>query len=240
MRTRSLAALGLAAVLTLAACGDDNGDGSASAASPTTVSMNTTAMSMAPATTAASTPSPAATGLTASDLRAALTSMLQAHVYLAGAATGEALGGRQAGFEAAAAALDQNSDDLTAAITSVYGDAAGQAFAPLWKKHIGFFVDYTMAVATGDTAKAQQAKDDLAAYAGEFGAFLESATDGNLPKAATEELLGHHAMTLIAVIDAQKAGEPAAAFADLKDAADHMSMIADPLAAAIATQKMLG
>src|SRR5215510_2492836 len=57
---------------------------------------------------------------TAADLRATLTSLLGEHVLLAASATGAALGGRQAQFEAAAAALDANSVDIAEAIGSVY------------------------------------------------------------------------------------------------------------------------
>lgn len=46
-------------------------------------------------------------------------------------------------------------------------------------------------------------------------------------------------MTLIAAIDAQKAGDAASAFSNLKEVAGHMPMIADALAAAIATQQNL-
>ncbi len=173
----------------------------------------------------------------AADLRASLEFLLQEHVYLAGIATNEALSGRMDGFHAAAATLDANSDAITAAIGSVYGKAAGDAFGPLWKKHIGFFVDYTTAIAGGDQAKADKAKADLAAYAGEFGAFLESATGGALTKDAVAKLVGDHASTLIAAIDAQKAGDATKAFTALKAAAGHMTMIAEPLAAAIAKQQ---
>ena len=175
----------------------------------------------------------------AADLRATLNRNLQEHVYLAGLATGQALAGNTKGFDAAAATLDTSSNDLIGAVSSVYGDAAGKAFDPLWKKHIGFFVAYTQAIAKGDRAAADKAVADLTAYAGEFGAFIESATNGGLKKDAVASLLTGHAQTLIAAIDAQKAGDPMKAYANLKKAAAHMPMIADPLAAAIAKQKNL-
>src|SRR5262245_14364021 len=88
-------------------------------------------------------------GEAANDLRVALNGLLSEHVTLAAAATQAALRGRKAEFESAAWALDQNSQDLAKAIGSVYGKDAGDAFLPLWRKHIGFVVDYTTAKASG-------------------------------------------------------------------------------------------
>jgi hypothetical protein len=171
----------------------------------------------------------------ASDLRIGYNALLAEHVYLAAAATNAALGGRQAEFEAAAAALDANSTDLATSIGSVYGADAQKAFLPLWRKHIGFAVDYTVGVATKDTAKQDKAVADLIAYTQDFGAFLSSANP-NLPKPVVADLVKHHVVTLKGVIDSQAAGTHAQAFTALRAAAGHMAKIADPLAAAIAKQ----
>ena len=233
MRRGSLLAGALALTVGFAACGDDDNTPAASSTTSTTVGTDEPA---ATTTTAAEQPAPDISG---SDLRASLEFHLQEHVYLAGLATNEALAGRAEGFEAAAAALERNSNDITLAIGIVYGEDAGAAFGPLWKKHIGFFVDYTTGIAADDQPKADQAVADLTAYADEFGAFLESATEGGLTKDAVATLVSEHATTLIAAIDAQKAGDTATAFGNLKDAAGHMTAIADALAAAIAEQQGL-
>jgi hypothetical protein len=96
-------------------------------------------------------------GTKAAELRTGLNALLSEHVILAASATGAALGGRDAEFKAAAAALDANSVDLSKAIGSVYGQGAEDAYLPLWRRHIGFFVDYTVGVATKDTAKQDKA-----------------------------------------------------------------------------------
>ena len=98
-----------------------------------------------------------------SDLRLMLNQLLAEHATLAAAATGAALGGRTKEFKAAADALDMNSQDIARAIGSVYGEPAGEAFLPLWRKHIGFFVDYTMATAKGSAKGQKKAVNDLAA-----------------------------------------------------------------------------
>src|SRR5581483_4271242 len=97
-------------------------------------------------------------------LRVALNNALREHAILAAFATNAALGGRQAEFQAAAGALDGNSQDVAKAIGSVYGQGAQDAFLPLWRKHIGWFVDYTVGVATKDKAKQDKAVNDLVGY----------------------------------------------------------------------------
>jgi hypothetical protein len=180
-------------------------------------------------------PRSAETPIPVSELRAKLNTLLQEHAYLAASTTNAALGGRNSEFEAAAAALDANSVDLSKAIGMVYGAGAETAFLSLWRKHIGFFVDYTTGVATKDKAKQNKAVNDLVGYTQDFGAFLASANP-NLPKAAVADLVKAHVLTLKDVVDAQASGDQRKAFTALRSAAGHMMMIADPLANAIAKQ----
>jgi hypothetical protein len=114
----------------------------------------------------------------AAKLRQTLTAALQEHEYLAGIAVAQAVVTKKTDspeFTAAAAALDKNSVALSEAIASIYGKGAGDAFLPLWRKHIGFFVDYTVGKLTNDAAKATTAKTNLDGYRADFGAFLASA-----------------------------------------------------------------
>ena len=90
-----------------------------------------------------------------------LNTLFAEHVALAAAATGAALDGRDAEFKAAAGALDANSIAIAQAIGSVYGTDAEAAFLPLWRRHIGFVVDYTTGVAASDRAKQDKAVSDL-------------------------------------------------------------------------------
>jgi hypothetical protein len=180
-------------------------------------------------------PASAGAQSSAADLRTGLNQLFQEHIYLAGAATGAALGGRNPEFTAAAAALDANSMALARAIGSVYGADAEMAFLPLWRRHIGFVVDYTTGLATKDMPKQQKAVNDLLGYTGDLAAFLSSANP-NLPKTAVAELVKGHILSLKAAIDAQAAGDQQLAFSKLREAAGHMQMIGDPIAAAIAKQ----
>lgn len=168
-------------------------------------------------------------------LRAGLTALFSDHVYLAGGAINAALaaGGdlTEAKTAGAVAALDANSVEIAAAVGSVYPEAE-EPFLESWREHIGFFVNYTLGKATGDTAMSEMAVADLTAYAASFGELLNSVVP-TLPADAVEEALGMHATTLIAAIDANIAGDPEY-YTLLKEAASHMPMTATAIAGAIA------
>jgi hypothetical protein len=172
----------------------------------------------------------------AADLRAGLGLLMREHVLLAGSATGAALGGRMPQFEAVVAALNgptgSNTADIVAAVGSVYGAEVGKAFDGLWRseKHIPQFVAYTQAAGKGDQAGKDAAVAQLKAYAKEFGTTLNSVND-KLPADVVEGAIVEHATTLLAVIDAQAAKNPAAAATALRSAAGHMSMSAQAIAA---------
>jgi hypothetical protein len=229
------APLALVAVLGAACGGDDDDDAAATGDTTETTATETTdddAGSAASVETAAA------------GLRAGLTSLLQEHVYLAGAAISTAVqnaGDMEApAVKSAVDTLDANSVALSEAVASVYGDEAGEQFLELWRKHIGFFVDYTLGGATGDTAKQDGAKAALDQYRQDFGAFLESATGGaaGLTQQAVADSLQVHVDSLIVAVDAVLAKDPTV-YSKLKDAAAHMPMTAQALAASIAEQNEL-
>jgi hypothetical protein len=175
----------------------------------------------------------------AAQLRQTLTDLLDSHVYLAGIAVEQAVLTEDPAspqFKAAAATLDQNSQDLAAAIESVYGAEAGDAFLKQWREHIGFFVDYTVGGLTDDRKMQQKAAADLDAYRADFSAFLEEATGGELPAEAAADALQMHVNSLVGAVDSVLAGDPKV-FSDLYAAAhDHMPMTAAALAEAISAQ----
>ena len=175
----------------------------------------------------------------ASTLRAGLTDLLTEHVYLAALATGSALRGDNAGFEAYAAALngpsDSNSADLVAAVSSAYGAETGKAFDGLWRSedHIPAFVAYTQAAAKDDQAGKDAAVKRLTSYAKTFGETMNKVNE-NLPADVVTESITSHATTLLKVIDAQKAGDQQTVYQSLRGAYHHMDMTAAALAGATA------
>ncbi|MBR21152.1 MAG: hypothetical protein CMF57_01705 [Leifsonia sp.] len=215
-KTTAFAGLGLAAALVLTGC-------SATADEPMDEPM---------------TEEPAAVDTVNSDgaaLRAQLTALLADHVYLAGAAIDQALadGGdlETADVQAAVATVDENSVEIAALVGSVYPDAE-QPFLDSWRSHIPFFVNYTLGEATGDEEMAAQAVEDLNGYAVSFGQLINSVVP-ELPAEAVQGELEMHAVSLLAAIDANLAGDPEY-FSLLKEAAGHMPMTATALAGGIA------
>ena len=92
--------------------------------------------------------------LTAQSLRVSLDNLFGEHAVLAMNATNAGVTGSKS-FPAAAKALDNNSVALSKAIASVYGAKAGNTFLNgkyMWRAHIKFFVDYTVATAKQDKA----------------------------------------------------------------------------------------
>jgi hypothetical protein len=176
-----------------------------------------------------------ATGPSA-DLRSTLTSLLEDHVYLAGVAvaTGAAAGMGSPAFQAAAGALDENSVALSQAFGSVYGDKGAKQFLALWRKHIGFFVDYAKAESRHNAQGARAALANLDGYRRAFGTFIASANP-NLPKEAVADALKPHIETLAAAIRAAVKKSPTT-FERLQAAAAHMRVTADILAVGIVKQ----
>ena len=231
MRLRTLLAL-LAVIVSaafgLAACGGDDDD--AAYETPTTMESGMTGMSEDMDTGDVTTMSPAA------DLRVTLDTLLGEHALLAVAATQKGLDGAK-DFEAAAGALDANSVELSEAIGSVYGDEAAEQFLDgpsLWRDHISFFVDYTVALAKKDEAGQQEAVDNLTGYTGAFSGFLAEAT--GLPQDALQEGLTMHITQLKGALDAYAAGDYEESYSLFREAYKHMVATGDTLAMGIVEQ----
>ena len=220
--------LGVAAIaLAATACGSAAGSsGSGASGSHSAPASSMPSMS----------PSQAAGGVTntaAAQLYAGLEQLLREHVDLTANVVQTAItrGPSSAQTKAALAALDQNTQGLGRAIGSVYGSAAQAQFLKLWRAHIGYFVNYTLGVATGDQAKVATAKKDLAGYISQFSVFIAGAT--KLPKTAVAADLQGHVSTLETAINAIVAKSPEASAA-LLAAENHMAGTGAVLAQGIA------
>jgi hypothetical protein len=173
-------------------------------------------------------------------LRIALNQLLGEHAILAVQATQRGLvGGKD--FNAVAKQLDQNSVAISKAIGSVYGTAAANQFLNgknLWRAHIKYFVDYTVATAKHDKSGQKKAVSNLMAYIQTQATFFAKAT--GLPKQALVDDLTAHVLQLKGQLDAFAKGNYGRAYALTNGAYEHMGMTADLLAGAIAKQKHLG
>lgn len=179
--------------------------------------------------------SQAATDTKAADLRALLNNLESDHVDLASAAVRDGFDGAPS-FQASAAALGKNTDDISAAIASVYGDEAGAKFKEIWASHIGFFVDYTVAAKKGDTAGMDKAVQNLNGYVEAISTFLSGANP-NLPKEAVAQLVTEHVGLLKKAVDTYGAGDYTGSYAAQAEARTQITTkIADTIAGAIVKQ----
>ena len=168
-------------------------------------------------------------------LRVLLNNLEAEHVDLASAATRAGFDG-DASFTASAEALGKNTDSLSAAIASVYGEEAGVKFKEIWASHIGFFVDYTVAAKGGDQAGMDKAVQNLNGYVEAISAFLSGANP-NLPKDAVAQLVTEHVGLLKEAVDKHGAGDYAGSYdAQSRARAQITTKIADTLAGAIVKQ----
>jgi hypothetical protein len=168
----------------------------------------------------------------ATQLRVALDRVLAEHAFLIIEVmrTGLTPGPR---FDAAGNALDANTNELVAAIQSVYGADAAAAFGEQWRNHIAFLVDYARALKNRDTSAANLADTQLQNYVAKFSALLAGAVQ--LPEAAVAGLIREHVDQLKQVASLQTA-DFSAVYPAILETYEHMFMIGDALATAITAQ----
>ncbi|HZP12706.1 MAG TPA: hypothetical protein VFB36_09825 [Nevskiaceae bacterium] len=139
---------------------------------------------------------------------------------------------------AAKVAEDQavaNAKQIAAAIEPFYGAAASDQLFKLLAGHYGAIKDYLDATVAGSTAKQDAAFKNLTSNADQIATFLAGANP-NLPVDTLRSLLlahgGHHVQQIKQLHDKQYA-EEARTWDEMKN---HMYVIADALAGAIAKQ----
>ncbi|CAN5663236.1 hypothetical protein BH23PAT2_BH23PAT2_06290 [soil metagenome] len=170
----------------------------------------------------------------AADLRVLLNNLHTEHVELATTATRAGFDGDK-NFEAAAASLGENTNQLAEAVTSVYGEEAGERFEEIWASHIGFFVDYTVAAKGGDQAGMDQAVSNLTGYVEAISDFYSSANE-NLPKEVVAQVVGDHVGLLKQAVDTYAAGDLEASYDFERQARVQIGGIADVVSGAIVKQ----
>ncbi|MEO5498989.1 MAG: hypothetical protein ABIR46_00650 [Candidatus Saccharimonadales bacterium] len=176
----------------------------------------------------------ATTDTKAANLRVVLNNLEAEHVDLASAATRAGFDGSPM-FEAAGASLDENSVALSKAVGSVYGEEAEAKFLEIWRSHITFFVNYTVAAKAGDQAGMDKAVSDLNGYVSAISDLLGGAT--GLPKEAVASLVTEHVGLLKSAVDMHGAGDYAGSYKAQHDAREQITTkIADTLAGAIVKQ----
>ena len=143
-----------------------------------------------------------------------------------------------ADFPAAAAALDQNTRELTGMIESVFGAASARSFQTLWSAHIDDFVTYTQALATDDAALEASAKERLERFNAHFATFLSTSTHGRLATPALADAFVMHEDLLFQQINAYAEQDYSTAHQVAYDAYKHMFALAAQAATAIGETMM--
>lgn len=183
---------------------------------------------------AAMTAAAPSTDTKAAGLRVVFNALEREHVDLASQATRNGFDGSPA-FDASAKAVDANSVALSQAVGSVYGDAAAAKFLEIWRSHVGFFVDYTVAAKKGDTAGMAKAVTNLGGYNDAISDFFSGANP-NLPRDAVHQLIADHIDLLKDAVDKYGAKDYAGSFTSEHAANAQIGKIADTISGAIVKQ----
>ncbi|MBM7578020.1 copper amine oxidase [Jeotgalibacillus terrae] len=177
-----------------------------------------------------------ATAITpASDLRSTLDQLLSEHYVLAVNAMVKDYNDAP-DEEQAYAALNQNALDMTPAIESIYGAEGAQQFEEIFVNHNDYSPDFVEAAKSDDADMRAAAEAEVEEFTNEFGAFLATATEGNLPEAAAVEVLTAHEQDVISAFDSYVEGDYEAYFTHFMEGYDRMFDISKALSVAIVTQ----
>jgi hypothetical protein len=168
----------------------------------------------------------------ATQLRMAIDRVLAEHAFLSIQVMRTGLSGGEA-FAAAGDALDENTDELVAAIDSIYGREAADVVDQQWRNHIAYIVDYARALDDNDTSAATLADSQLQKYVADFSAVLSGTA--HLPEEVVSGLINEHVEQLqqVASFEGAQFGE---AYPAIRETYEHMFMIGDRLALAIVAE----
>jgi hypothetical protein len=197
----------------------------------TTVTPGATTTTAAPTTTVVGGARPAETE--AATLRAKLTALLEAHVYLTAVVTSAIVTG--ADPAPAQSAVTANTADLAQSLAAGWAGSAN-SFTVVWTSQQPLFAAYTKAQIRGDSAAADEAKKALTTtFESQVGAFVTTNTVNLITSTVQSEIVDPYVTGLLAAVDAQVAKSPTQ-YTRLQVAAATMVHAADLLAAAQAKQ----
>lgn len=232
--TTKLLALGTAAALGLAACGNSAEDSAPAVSGEPRPVQEQPAAAEGEQATDEGTEVEATTDDAASTLRAELTALLQEHVHLTGLAVDAvAEEGRDApAAEAAIRALDENATALGDVMGGIPSVDDPDALLEPWREHVAAYVDHAAARANQDDDAAADATAALEDVLQPMADFFEQISDEEI---VADEIFGEletHVTMVTDAIDAHVAGDDEAH--DLwRDAALQMDSVATDVAEGI-------
>ena len=133
-------------------------------------------------------------------LSSALAQLLGEHVEIAVDAMRAGVEGAPE-FDAAAGALNANTEDVASAMDSLFGADRAARFNQLWADHIDLFVEYTVAVADGDEAVKNDVRERFDNVINQFGATLAETTDGEVDAGVVQRAMTGHERQLFQQIE---------------------------------------
>lgn len=171
----------------------------------------------------------------AAELRANLDHLLSEHFVL------DAMSMMVAYDDAEAAdtvnqALEQNAQDMTPAIASIYGEESAADFERIFSEHNQYTEDIVTAAKEDNSAMREEAEAQIDAFVDEFAAFLATATDGHLPEEAAAEAIRLHEEQVLMVFDHYRAGEYQKAYQAFRDGVQQMYKLSEAQSTAITAQ----
>lgn len=172
----------------------------------------------------------------AAEWRSTLNSLAAEHFALA--AMGMQKGVDQAAdYDFVSWAEDENTADFKAAMASVYGEEGAAQFEKVWQTdHLNAQAEIVAATLEENEEAVSAAKKKLDSFATDFGAFLGTATAGNLPaEEATAAVKGHEEL-ILQTFDQYAAGDDEAAYESFREGYAYMFGVGQALGEAIVTQ----
>ncbi|WP_329959772.1 copper amine oxidase N-terminal domain-containing protein [Paenibacillus tundrae] len=173
----------------------------------------------------------------AADLRSALNHLASEHFALSALQMQEQYDGRTAASNALVTAEAGNTADFKAAIASIYGNDGANAFEKIWvTNHVNAQSDYVTAVKNNDATARAAVEKRIDGFTTEFATFLDSATAGNLPKAAGQQALTTHEKQVQQVLDQYAAANYGGSYTTNREGFKVMFGVGQALGNAIVTQ----
>ncbi|WP_413373712.1 copper amine oxidase N-terminal domain-containing protein [Paenibacillus taichungensis] len=173
----------------------------------------------------------------AADLRSALNHLASEHFALSALQMQEQYDGRTAASNVLVTAEAGNTADFKAAIASIYGNDGANAFEKIWvTNHVNAQSDYVTAVKNSDATARAAVEKRIDGFTTEFATFLDSATAGNLPKAAGLQALTTHEKQVQQVLDQYAAANYEGSYTTNREGFKVMFGVGQALGNAIVTQ----
>ncbi|HET7690074.1 MAG TPA: hypothetical protein VFK41_06835 [Nocardioidaceae bacterium] len=138
-----------------------------------------------------------------------------------------------ASFDASAARLMKNQEDIGDAIKPFYGNAAGDQLTTLLKGHIGIAVELLQAAKAGNQQAFDKANAAWYANSNEIADFLASANPKYWPQATMRAAMTMHLDQTLAEASHELSGDYAASVADYDEIHHHILDMADVLSTGI-------